>query len=153
MAAIVVDYSEVESLVGREVGPSAWCRVTQAEVDAYAGATNDHQWFCEDVERAKRESPYGTTVAPGYFILALVPGLLKEIWYVAGARIGVNYGIDKLRFPAPLPVGGHVRLRATLASVRSAPRGRDVTLDLTLEATGQQKPVCVAQVIYRFLAC
>ncbi len=152
MTANVLAYSELASHVGQDLGVSDWIPVTQAEVDAYADATNDHQWFCEDPERAKRESPFGATVAPGYFILALVPGLLKQLWYVAGAQMGMNYGIDRLRFPAPLLVGERARLRATLSKVSEAPRARDVTLDLAVEASGQVKPVCVAAVIYRFLA-
>ncbi len=152
MAARVLAYSDLAVHVGQELGVSGWIRVTQDEVDAYADATNDHQWFCEDPERAARESPFGGTVAPGYFLLALVPGLLKELWYVDGARMAINYGIDRLRFPAPLRVGRRVRLRAVLAAVVDRDRGRDVTLELALEGDDGSAPVCAARVVYRFLA-
>ena len=151
MAARVVLYSDLSSLTGQEIGVSDWLLVTQQAVDAYAAATDDHQWICEDVERAKRESPFGGTVAPGYFILALVPGLLKQIWYIKGARIGMNYGLNKLRFPAPLLIGQRVRLRAALHHVRDVQDGQEVTLKLSCEATGQEKPVCVAEAVYRYL--
>ncbi len=152
MAFRTVAYSELPSLVGQTLGVSPWLPISQAEVNAYADATRDHQWFCEDVERAARESPFGRTVAPGYFVLALVPGLLKDIWYVSGAGMAINYGIDRLRFPAPLPIGARARLHATLARVEDVPGGRDVTLDLVVEASDQTKPVCVAAVVYRFWA-
>lgn len=151
MAARVVLYSDLSSLIGQEIGVSDWLLVTQQAVDAYAAATDDHQWICEDVERAKRESPFGGTVAPGYFILALIPGLLKQIWYIKGARIGMNYGLNKMRFPAPLLIGQQVRLRATLRQVCSVQEGQEVTLGLSFEATEQDKPVCVAEVVYRYL--
>lgn len=144
-------YRDLPDDVGREIGLSGWHRVTQDDVDAYAAATNDHQWFCEDVERAERESPFGGTVAPGYYLLALAPGLLKEIWYVEGAKIATNYGIDRLRFTAPLRVGERVRLRATLAKTRAIPDGQEVTLGLQFESPSGTKPVCVADVVYRFL--
>ena len=99
MTAKRIHLQDLSTLVGQEVGVSDWYLVTQQAVDAYAAATDDHQWFCEDVERAKKESPFGGTVAPGYFILALAPGLLKKIWYLQGARLGMNYGINRLRFP------------------------------------------------------
>lgn len=151
MRARVFPYEALADSVGVDLGVSAWVRVTQPEVDAYADATNDHQWFCEDVDRAKRESPYGGTVAPGYFLVALVPGLLKELWYVEGAGMAINYGIDRMRFPAPLRVGERVRLRTTLAAVHGVSDGREVTLDLALEAPDVEKPVCAATVVYRFL--
>ena len=151
MAARVVPYADLSSLVGHEIGVSDWLVVTQQAVDAYADATNDHQWICEDVERAKRESPFGGTVAPGYFILALIPGLLKQLWYIKGARIGMNYGLNKMRFPAPLLIGQQVRLRAAVQQVHSVPDGQVVTLALSFEATGQEKPVCVAEAVYRYL--
>lgn len=150
MAARVLAYSELLAHVGQELGVSAWTPVTQEDVNAYADATNDHQWFCEDPERAARESPFGGTVAPGYFLVALVPGLLKELWYVDGAQLAINYGIERLRFPAPLRVGTQVRLRAGLAEVIDRGGGRDVTLELRLEGEGEPKPVCVARVVYRF---
>ena len=153
MTAKRIRLQDLPTLVGQhEVGVSDWYLVTQRAVaDAYAAATDDHQWFCEDVERAKKESPFGGTVAPGYFILALAPGLLKKIWYLQGARLGMNYGINRLRFPAPLLVGKRVRLRASVRSVTSVQDGQEVTLGLLFEVEGGQKPVCVAETVYRYL--
>ena len=148
MTARQIRFQDLPSLVGQEVGVSDWYRVTQQAVDAYAAATNDHQWFCEDVERAAKESPFGGTVAPGYFILALAPGLLKEIWYLQGARLGMNYGINRLRFPAPLRIGKRVRLRLSVRSVTPVADGQEVTLRLSFEVEGGKKPVCVAEPVY-----
>ena len=151
MTAKQIRFQDLPTLVGQEVGVSDWYLVTQQAVDAYAAATDDHQWFCEDVERTKKESPFGGTVAPGYFILALAPGLLKKIWYLQGARLGMNYGINRLRFPAPLLIGKRVRLRANVRRVTPVRDGQEVTLDLSFEVENGQKPVCVAEVTYRYL--
>ena len=151
MTAKRILLQDLPTLVGQEVGVSDWYLVTQRAVDAYAAATDDHQWFCEDVERAKKESPFGGTVAPGYFILALAPGLLKKIWYLQGARLGVNYGINRLRFPAPLRVGSHVRLRLSVRSVKPVPDGQEASLTLSFEVKGGKKPVCIAETVYRYL--
>ena len=151
MTAKRIHLRDLPTLVGQEVGVSDWYLVTQPAVDAYAAATDDHQWFCEDVERARTESPFGGTVAPGYFILALAPGLLKKIWYLHGARLGMNYGINRLRFPAPLRIGKRVRLRASVRRVTPVQDGQEVTLDLLFEVENGQKPVCVAETVYRYL--
>ena len=151
MTAKRILLQDLSTLVGQEVGVSDWYLVTQRAVDAYAAATDAHQWFCEDVERAKKESPFGGTVAPGYFILALAPGLLKKIWYLQGARLGMNYGINRLRFPAPLLVGKRVRLQASVRRVTPVQDGQEVTLGLLFEVENGQKPVCVAETVYRYL--
>ncbi len=151
MTAKQILLQDLPTLIGQEVSVSDWHLVTQQAVDAYAAATDDHQWFCEDVERAKKESPFGGTVAPGYFILALAPGLLKKIWYLQGARLGMNYGINRLRFPAPLLIGKRVRLRVSVQHVTPVRDGQEVTLDLLFEVEGGQKPVCVAETVYRYL--
>ena len=151
MARKRIRLQDIPTLVGEEVGVSDWYRVTQQAVDAYAAATDDHQWFCEDVERAKNESPFGGTVAPGYFILALAPGLLKNIWYVQGARLSLNYGLNRLRFPAPLRIGKQVRLRLGVRSVEPVPDGQEVTLTLSFEVEDGKKPVCIAEPVYRYL--
>lgn len=151
MTARVVPIAELADLTGQTIGRSPWRAVTQDDVNAYADSTDDHQWFCEDVERARSESPFGGTVAPGYFILALAPGLLKKIWYVEGARMGMNYGINQLRFPAPLRVGQRVRLSATLSEVRPVENGQEVVLALRFDANDQERPVCVAEVVYLFV--
>ncbi len=151
MAVKQIRLQDLPTLVGQEVGLSDWYLVTQQAVDAYAAATDDHQWFCEDVERAKKESPFGGTVAPGYFILALAPGLLKKIWYLQGARLGLNYGLNRLRFPAPLRIGTQVRLRLSIRRVKPVPDGQEVTLVLSFEVEDGEKPVCIAEPVYRYL--
>jgi acyl dehydratase len=151
MTAKQIRFQDLPALVGQEIGVSDWYLVTQHAVDAYAAATDDHQWICEDIERAKRESPFGGTVAPGYFILALVPGLLKKVWYLQGARLGMNYGINRLRFPAPLLIGKRVRLRVRVHSVKSVQGGQEVALSLSFEVEEGEKPVCVVETVYRYL--
>ena len=151
MTAKQIRFQDLPVLIGQEIGVSDWNLVTQNAVDAYAAATDDHQWICEDVERAKRESPFGGTVAPGYFILALVPGLLKKVWYLQGARLGMNYGVNRMRFPAPLLIGKQVRLRVSVLSVKPVPDGQEVALNLSFEVEGGEKPVCVVETVYRYL--
>jgi acyl dehydratase len=136
-------------LVGKQLGVSDWIEVSQAQVDGFADATGDHQWIHVDPVRAK-SGPYGTTIAHGYLTLALIPPLLGQLLAVDRVAMGVNYGLNKVRFPAPLPVGTRVRLSATLVEAQSVAGGVQVTIDATLERDGGDRPVCVAQAIYRF---
>ena len=152
MAARVIDYQDLKSLVGQEIGVSDWHLVAQAEIHAFADATHDHQWIHVDVERAKKESPFGGPVAHGYYTLSLAPYLMSQISSVQGIRMGVNYGLNKLRFPAPVLVGRRVRLRATLNQVEDVPGGQQITVGLSFEVEGSSKPVCVAEAIYRYYA-
>ena len=143
---------EMQKLVGQELGLSDWHLVTQDEVNLFADATHDHQWIHVDPERAKRESPFGGPIAHGYYTIALAPALLSQVLAVTGVRLGVNYGLNKMRLPAPVPVGSRVRMRATLASYEPIPGGAQATLGLTFEVENQAKPSCVAEVIYRYYA-
>lgn len=152
MAARSVAYTDVKSLVGTELGVSDWHAVTQEEINAFAECTHDHQWIHLDVERAKKESPFGGPVAHGYYTLSLAPYLMDQIWTVEGIRMGVNYGLNKLRFPAPVPVGKRVRARATLDNAEDVTGGMQVTVGLTFEVEGASKPACVAEGVYRFYA-
>lgn len=152
MAARSVAYTDVKSLVGTELGVSDWHAVTQEEINAFADCTHDHQWIHLDVERAKKESPFGGPVAHGYYTLSLAPYLMDQIWTVEGIRMGVNYGLNKLRFPAPVPVGKRVRARATLDNAEDVTGGMQVTVGLTFEVEGASKPACVAEGVYRFYA-
>jgi acyl dehydratase len=152
VAARAIDYKDVKSLVGQEIGVSDWHFVTQEEINAFANATHDHQWIHIDVERAKKESPFGGPVAHGYYTLSLAPHLLNQIWSVQGISMGVNYGLNKLRFPAPVIIGKRVRLRATLNNVEAVSGGQQVTLGMLFELEGSDKPVCVAEAIYRHYA-
>lgn len=152
MAARSVAYADVKSLVGTELGVSDWHAVTQEEINTFAECTHDHQWIHIDVERAKKESPFGGPVAHGYYTLSLAPYLMDQIWTVEGIRMGVNYGLNKLRFPSPVPVGKRVRARATLDNAEDVTGGMQVTVGLTFEVEGSSKPACVAEGVYRFYA-
>lgn len=152
MAARSVAYADVKSLVGTELGVSDWHAVTQEEINTFAECTHDHQWIHIDVDRAKKESPFGGPVAHGYYTLSLAPYLMDQIWTVEGIRMGVNYGLNKLRFPSPVPVGKRVRARATLDNAEDVTGGMQVTVGLTFEVEGSSKPACVAEGVYRFYA-
>ena len=152
MAARSVAYADVKSLVGTELGVSDWHEVTQEEINAFADCTHDHQWIHIDVERAKKDSPFGGPVAHGYYTLSLAPYLMDQIWAVEGIRMGVNYGLNKLRFPSPVPVGKRVRVRASLDDAKDVTGGMQVTVGLTFEVEGSSKPACVAEGVYRFYA-
>ena len=134
----------METAIGATLGPSRWLSVTQARIDAFAEATGDHQWIHTDPARAGLESPYRQTVAHGYLTLSLLSGLVGEIFPVE-ANMGVNYGLNRVRFPAPVLSGSKVRLVAVLKEVRGLEGGAEVVLDATFENDGQAKPVCVAQ--------
>jgi len=149
MTTTVAAPVDLFALTGRELGVTDWVEVTQADIDGFAKATGDHQWIHVDPERA-RSGPFGTTIAHGYLTLALLPPLLSQLLSVEKVGMGINYGLNKVRFPEPLPVGSRVRLAATLVEAQSVAGGVQVTLDATLERDGSAKPVCVAQVIYRF---
>jgi len=138
--------------VGQDLGASDWHEVTQERVNQFAEATGDHQFVHVDPERAKRESPFGGTIAHGYLTLALGPLLLRDVLQLAGFRMGINYGLNRLRFPAPLRVGARLRLRAHCQAVEEVDRGAgiQVALKLTFEAEGGDKPVCVAEALFRY---
>ena len=133
------------------LGPTAWRRVTQADIDAFAQITGDHQWIHVDVERAQRESPYGTTIAHGTLTLALIDGFRDELVPVTrDGRMGVNLGYEKVRFPAPVPAGAEVR--ATMEIVSQTPRdggATDIVQRFTVEVRGSDKPACVADSVVR----
>jgi acyl dehydratase len=152
MAVRSLTIEEMKSVVGQELGVSDWHAVTQPDVNAFADVTHDHQWIHIDVERAKKESPFGGPVAHGYFTLSLAPGLVKQIWSVTDARMGLNYGLNKLRFPSPVPVGARVRVRATLLAAEDVPGGLQVTINLVFEIEGAAKPGCAAEAVYRYYA-
>ncbi|HUX98474.1 MAG TPA: MaoC family dehydratase [Candidatus Deferrimicrobium sp.] len=135
----------------KEIGASDWHLVTQSEINMFADATGDHQWIHVDVERAKRESPYGGPIAHGYYTLSLAPVLMAEIFEVQEKKMGVNYGTEKVRFPSPVPIGKKVRMRATLLNLTEIQDlGVQANFQLTFEVENQPKPACVAEVIYRY---
>lgn len=141
---------DLDALVNQEVGVSEWHVVTQDDINAFAKATHDEQWIHVDVERASRESPFGGPIAHGYYTLSIVPYLLEKIWTVTGATAALNYGLNRLRFPAPVLVGSRVRLRVTLTGVEPVTGGVQVTVQLTVELENSPKPALAAEGLYRF---
>jgi acyl dehydratase len=148
---IVNGLDELNDLVGEHLGYSDWMQVTQERIDMFADATDDHQWIHVDTERAK-EGPFGGTVAYGHLTLALLVPLWASLLEIRGVSMGVNAGLNKVRFPAPVPVGAKIRAGATIASVKRMPGGVHVVVDLTVEREGSAKPVCVAQAVYLYYA-
>ncbi len=146
-----VSMNDLPGLSGTRLDAGRWLQVTQEQVDRFAAATGDHQWIHVDPERARRESPFGGTIAHGYLSLALVPALLFEMVSVDGATTVINYGANKVRFPAPLPVGSSVRLVVEVGSVEPVTGGAQVAFTAVLEVEGGAKPVMVAELLYRFL--
>ncbi|OGB22841.1 MAG: dehydratase [Burkholderiales bacterium RIFCSPLOWO2_02_FULL_57_36] len=140
---------ELKNLVGEEVAVSDWVEITQERVNLFAEATGDHQWIHLDVERSREESPYGGTVAHGFLTLSLLPLLMASAIRMSDVKMGVNYGLNKVRFPAPVPVGSRLRGRMTLLSVEDIPDGAQMTWKVTMEREGGEKPVCVAETISR----
>ena len=131
---------------GLELGPSSWIEITQERVNAFADATDDHQWIHVDPERAA-QGPFGTTIAHGYLTLSLVVPISYELMAFEDTRMGINYGANRVRFPAPVPVGSRIRGRMTVKSVEEAQGGTRVTSEATIEREGGDKPVCVAEVV------
>lgn len=149
MGTVVDRLDDLAGLVGQPLGPSSWVEVDQPRIDAFAMATGDDQWIHTDPGRA-RTGPFGTTIAHGYLTLALLIPMWTEILDVREARTKVNYGLGRVRFPAPLPSGSKIRATATLAAAEPADGGVQVTVDAVIERDGGGKPVCVAQPIFRF---
>jgi acyl dehydratase len=139
---------ELKSQVGKEVGVSDWHEVTQEAIDEFAEVTGDHNWIHVDPERAK-ETPFGGTIAHGYYTLSLAPKFSYGLLSVEGFDFGVNYGLNRVRFPAPMPVGGRVRMSMKLASVEEVQGGAQIVSELTFEGDGIDKPVCVAESLAR----
>jgi acyl dehydratase len=134
------------------VGPSGWREVTQEMVDTFAELSGDDQWIHVDVERAARESPFGTTIAHGNLTLSLIDGLRRDLTTFSGFKLGVNYGWNKVRFPAPVPVGTRVRCYAQIVEIDEVGGGwHQVVTRFTVEAEGGEKPVCVADSVGRVL--
>lgn len=146
---IINGLEELKALVGQEIGTSEWLKVEQSRIQQFADATNDHQWIHLDVERAKKESPFGGPIAHGFLTLSLLPDLLDKIWEIKGVKMGVNYGLNKVRFTAPVPSGSNVRLKATLSELQE--KGSAVQLMVTAEfqVEGQEKPACIAESLMR----
>ena len=143
---------ELRELIGKPIGPSDWVEITQEDIDKFAEVSRDHQWIHTDVERAERESPFGTTVAHGNLTLSLIDGFRGQLIKQEGVTMGVNYGWNKVRFPAPVPAGSKVRATAEVQSVKELGDGWwHVVTKFVLELEGGAKPVCVAESVGRAL--
>ena len=134
---------------GDAFGPSSWIEIPQSKIDAFAEATGDHQWIHVDPERAK-EGPFGTTIGHGYLTLSLLPAMSYEVVPRQEGGMAVNYGLNRVRFPAPVPSGSRVRGTFTVASVDEADWGFQATMTATVEREGGDKPVCVAELVFRY---
>ena len=142
--------AELPGLTGTELGSSDWFEITQDAVNLFAEATGDHQWIHVDVERAKKESPFGGPIAHGYLTLSLLAPMSSQVLAVTDTVMGVNYGLNKVRFPSPVPVGSKVRLPATLKQVEEVAGGLQVTMSAVIEREGGDKPVCIAEPVFRY---
>ncbi|MFF1685341.1 MULTISPECIES: MaoC family dehydratase [unclassified Streptomyces] len=151
MGITVNGLAELKKLAGSDLGSSEWLDVTQERIDTFADATGDHQWIHTDPERAK-EGPFGAPIAHGYLTLSLFIPMFTELLDVEGVTTKVNYGLNKVRFPAPVPAGSRIRLAARLAAVEDVPGGVQITVDGTIEIEGAAKPACVLQSVSRFYA-
>jgi acyl dehydratase len=142
----------LKSLKGASLGFTDWIPVTQEQIDLFAKATGDHQWIHTDPARAAKESPFRKTIAHGYFTLGLVPACLYELMEVTGARLIINYGANKVRWPGPVPIPSRVRVGVRVSDIEELDKGYSAVLDATVEVEGQQKPALAAQVLYRYYA-
>ncbi len=143
--------SELRQAVGTDLGVSEWHTVTQEQISAFADATGDHQWIHVDAQRAAA-GPFGTTVAHGFLTLSLAPMLLREVYTVRGVRLAINYGANRVRFPAPLRSGSTLRARARLESAETVPGGVQLVVHVEVEVEGSAKPCCVAELVTRLVA-
>ncbi len=144
---------EVRDTIGKTIGPSEWREVTQAEINTFADLSRDDQWIHVDVERAKAESPFGTTIAHGNLTLAMIDGFRPELFESTGFKLGVNYGWNKIRFPAPVPAGSRIRGSVETQSVDDVGGGwHQIVYKWTVEVEGSDKPCCVAESVVRLLA-
>ncbi len=145
---VFADLDELRAATGQVLGPSDWITVDQAQIDAFADATGDHQWIHVDPERAV-SGPFGTTIAHGFLTLSLMPVMLGSLYRVDGVRMGVNYGLNKVRFPSPVPVDSRLRTTAQIAEVGDVAGGAQLVLATTIEREGGEKPVCAAEFLVR----
>jgi acyl dehydratase len=147
---IEVDLTSLTHRVGIELAVSDWTELTQARIQQFADATGDHQWIHLDEARAAAESPFGTTIAHGFLTLSLAGVLLRRAMRIGGVRMAVNYGVNRVRFVAPVPAGSRIRGRFSALSVEPAPGATQVTWSIVIEREGAEKPCCVAEWVVRY---
>ena len=140
---------ELRAAVGQHIGYSDWHEVTQDQVNMFADATGDHQWIHVDPQRAAK-GPFGTTIAHGFLTLSLIPKLISQIFRLEGVRMGINYGLNRVRFPSPVPTGSRIRAGLRLVSVEDIPDGVHVVNEVTVEREAGDKPCCVAETVVRY---
>ena len=149
---VISSIQDAVDAVGQELGVSKWVAVDQDRINAFADTTGDHQWIHIDFERARSESPYGTTIAHGFLTLSLIPALSKDNYRIDNAKMGINYGLNKVRFLAPVPAGSRVRLRSDLVDAKKVGDSTvDLTVRQTVELDGSDRPAAVAEVIARMV--
>jgi acyl dehydratase len=149
---VITSIDDASATVGQELGVSDWQQIDQERINAFADATGDHQWIHIDAERAKAESPYGTTIAHGFLTLSMIPALSKDNMRVENAKMAINYGLNKVRFLAAVPAGGRIRARSELLDVAKVDDNTvNLTVKHTLELDGSDKPAAVAETIVRVL--
>jgi len=153
MAMVEIDgIAQLRALVGKTIGPCEWREVTQADIDDFARLSGDDQWIHVEVERARSESPYGVTIAHGNLTLSMIDGFRRDLIEVRGFRLGINYGWDRVRFPAPVPAGSRIRASVELISVDEVAKGSYQQLTrFTVEAETSKKPCCVAEHVGRLI--
>ncbi|MFC0451440.1 MaoC family dehydratase [Rhodococcus jostii] len=137
---------ELQAVANTRIGHSSWHKLTQEKIDAFADATGDHQWIHVDPPRAA-DGPFGATIAHGHLLTSMIPMLVWEVYVVEGVRMGINYGSNKVRFPAPAPVGSRIRAAVDIANVDTVPSGVQVVTALTIEREDADKPVCIAEIV------
>lgn len=146
---IIASIEELKGLVGQELAVTDWFTIEQERVELFADATGDHQWIHLDAERSRRESPYGGTIAHGFLTLSLLPMMMEGAVSMPAPKLAVNYGLNKVRFPAPVPVGSRIRGRMMLLEVEDIDGGTQIVWKVTMEREGSYKPVCIAESIVR----
>ena len=152
MASRTLDSPDaLKDLVGQEIAVTSWFNVTQERIQQFADATLDHQWIHVDVDRARRESPFKAPIAHGFLTLSLLPYFMHEALEIRqGVRLGVNYGLNRLRFVSPVPAGSNIRARIVLQTLKDVPDGMEAVFNATVELEGATKPCCVAEWVVRY---
>ena len=147
---IVESHSDLKEHVGKPIATTDWLMVTQDRIQQFADATGDHQWIHVDVERSQRESPYKNTIAHGFLTLSLLPQLMPQVLQIKnGARMGINYGLNRVRFVSPVRAGSRIRAHFTLQSLKELSDGVEIVYGVTVEGEGLEKPICVAEWVVR----
>ncbi len=147
---VFTTFDEIEAAAGEELGTSEWVEITQQRVNQFADATGDHQWIHVDIERSKA-GPFGGTIAHGYLTLSLIPWLGSQVFTLQTPGAKLNYGVNKVRFPNPVLVGKRIRSRVSIDTVTDLPKGKQLTVEHTIEIEGEEKPACIAETVVLLL--